>query len=257
MNTLVIAQNYPPSVSGGAVAAKKMAEAIKIAGHSVTVITTENAALTHGEVLFRNSSGIDIIESKWDKRAAEIPFSVLRNITRKKSNLNQRAICGWLRVHGKRYYRHLLRVLPAKLAEIDLIISICYPFYNHIIASTISHTYGIQWNAVYFDPFYSSLYYDFGEKCEAITKFERDILSSAQRICVLPCEEGDYRKLLGDKDNRLNCFDFPIEFPNVYHGTNKRESEKHVFLYTGTLYKDRREPYVLFSLWRQYKKNTG
>ena len=132
--------------------------------------------------------------------------------------------------------------------QYDLIISVCYPFEAHYIASIVSKRHHIDWVAWYLDPYYSnSMYSTLGIK----GRYEREkqVLVGAKQIITLPLLAVEY----ADFGRQVS-----IELPFIDDFAKEEKEHKftidktHIsFLFAGNIYKNLREPDYLFNLMKR------
>ena len=238
---LILSGLYPPGISGGSQLCKNIAEGLRNRGHNVYVAPLADRMTGRD---FQN--GVNIIRLPLRANLASKATGFLANHLR-----NRRML----------YYNHCvnaslqIKAVEELVNEIhpDTLITVCYPFFAHIIGNRMKKRYPhIRWIAYYIDPFFSD-----EQNIKQWDKYvqikEIDIISTADRIVMLEWMVGDYKKYLPEE--RL----FPSYIPLYIDESISKEpiqkpDKKLTFLYCGTLYKGIREPYYLFELFEKYSE---
>lgn len=248
MNIIFLTHWFPPFNEIGAVRPYELARFLAGAGHHVSVVTSSGN--WSPQTYKADVSGFDVV---W----VEIP-SLMRYADSPKPNFAKRLI--------KRFFypdpwilmrRNLLSTAKGAFGgKVDLVISSGLPFSTHVVARDLSLHFGVPWIAdnrdlwadtPYRRQFFGSQYLDL--------LYERSVLKKATSCLVIG--EGMLkelrRRLPGMKvDLLMNGADCS---PAEYVHSDYRGDEIS-FVYTGTLYKGRRDVSPLLNALVQERKSV-
>lgn len=242
-----IVSSYPPSISGGAVVISKICNRLAV-DNEVFVIKTDSFALS---MLPTEQNDVKIYNSNRNSKNIKSLFyrSLRAVITRFNRFINsQLLLIGELRIDAHlRYtsvYKTVMKINP------DLIVSVSYPFFNHVILNKLKKINALRVN-LYFDPFYNNEQYGLKSN-KFLMRFEERIISSSDFILLPDFILSDYNN--GDFNIRkesLIQFQLPLIDDNdrCESPSQTKELEKIDCLYLGTLYEDIRNPEYMFRLW--------
>lgn len=262
---LIVSFMFPPSNFTGTIRVKKIAEYLYDKGYDVRVITTKGyisdesieTTLPAPNILYTKyydiTKGPRVLFSSKSKgvshitQAAQEHLSIKNKLLSKFSDLYKEIVCVpdtrvlWAILSNKEVDSFLKSWKP------DIVYSSSLPFSTCLIAKRISLQNNIPWVAEFRDLFVDNHYYEFSDIRKKLDdSIERRVLKHASAfVSVSPLlTESLYKKYQKPSITIYNGIDSVDEYPSESHSFDK---DKFNIVYTGALYKHRRDPSKLFN----------
>lgn len=150
---------------------------------------------------------------------------------------------------SKKTYKQIVDLLKSTGNDYDIIVSTCYPFTLHIIASQLLNIYkNAKWYPVFLDPFVHNFCLP-KKEINKRKKIANKVLEKANKIFMVRGikEENESRGYVPPYHEKVTS----ISLPNLKDLTSERKNaslDKISLTYAGVFYKDIRNPKKMFEI---------
>lgn len=238
---LIISFGHPPDVSGSAINIQMLAKELA-KNNDVTVVVTNWNQLKNGDNYYKAET-YKIMCLEHNRF-----FITLYSIVKKSSIMLKSSILHYVSEFIMAIANYSVIKL-IKNGKVDRVITLCYPFANHIIGSRIKKLFGIQWFAYYLDPgFADDVNYN-RKKRRLANVVERRILNNADKIIMLKWLYEIYKEKDYPFSYKTEYINLPISLTQI--NRNNNQGKELCFVYVGTLYRGLREPGGMFDFFAE------